>query len=83
MYEILCRTIPYEETGLEAMKIVLAVSRGRRPDLSRYPTKTYLDDNEDIHKGLIDIMTKCWDHLPNNRPSITEVCDKLKTYRIR
>ncbi|KAF4657561.1 protein kinase kinase kinase, partial [Perkinsus chesapeaki] len=27
MYEILCRVIPYEETGLEAMKIALAVNR--------------------------------------------------------
>ncbi|KAF4692980.1 protein kinase kinase kinase [Perkinsus olseni] len=85
MYETLCRAIPYEETGLEAMKIVLAVTRGRRPDLSRYPYDDHGDGDGDamIHKDLIDIMTQCWEHVPDSRPSMQEVVHRLKALNIQ
>ncbi|KAF4689669.1 protein kinase kinase kinase [Perkinsus olseni] len=85
MYETLCRAIPYEETGLEAMKIVLAVTRGRRPDLSRYPYDDHGDGDGDvmIHKDLIDIMTQCWEHVPDSRPSMQEVVHRLNVLNIQ
>ena len=73
MYEVLTRTIPFEETGLDPMKIALAVAKGRRPGLQFVPESTPAE--------LTALMQSCWDPVPESRPSMEHIIDKLKTIR--
>ncbi|KAF4692051.1 protein kinase kinase kinase [Perkinsus olseni] len=59
MYEVLCRLIPYEDTGLQPLQIAMAVSRGQRPDTSRAP--------RGCPPQLIALMERCWAAKPEDR----------------
>ena len=73
MYEVICRAIPYEETGLDAMKIAMAVSKGRRPSLEYVP-KTCPTE-------LLKLMQLCWDGNPEKRPTMDTLIETLKSIR--
>ncbi|KAF4674347.1 protein kinase kinase kinase [Perkinsus chesapeaki] len=59
MYEILCRLIPFEDTGLQPLQIAMAVSKGQRPDTSRAP--------RGCPAPLIALMERCWTAKPADR----------------
>ena len=73
MYEVLCREIPFEDTGLDGMKVAVAVSKGKRPNLEFVPKTCPID--------LVALMQSCWDQQPGKRPSMEAVIDKLKGIR--
>ena len=73
MYEVLCREIPFEDTGLDGMKVAVAVSKGKRPNLEFVPKTCPID--------LVALMQSCWDQQPSKRPSMEAVIDKLKGIR--
>jgi len=73
MFEVIARAIPYEETGLDAIKIAVAVSKGKRPNLDYVPKNSPSD--------LVSIMQKCWEPFPANRPSMDVIIDKLRSIR--
>ena len=74
MYEVICREIPFEETGLDGMKIAVAVSKGKRPSLDFVPKTCPIE--------LVALMQSCWDQVPEKRPSMDFVIDKLKSVRV-
>jgi serine/threonine protein kinase len=73
MFEVVCRAIPYEESGLDAIKIAVAVSKGRRPNLDYIP--------KSCPENLISMMKECWDADPNKRPTMDLIIEKLRTIR--
>ena len=73
MYEVLCREIPFEDTGLDGMKVAVAVSKGKRPNLDFVPKSCPID--------LVALMQACWDQQPQRRPTMEVVIDKLKCIR--
>lgn len=73
MYEVICRAIPYEETGLDAMKIAISVSKGLRPCLDYVP--------KNCPPELVSLMQKCWDVNPDKRPSMDSLIESLKNIR--
>lgn len=70
MYEVLCRWIPFEGSGLEPVSIAVAVTSGRRPDLRRMPS--------DCPSDLKRLMITCWTHNPAMRPAFDEILEMLK-----
>ena len=74
MYEVLCREIPFEETGLDGMKVAVAVSKGKRPCLDFIPKACPID--------LVALMQSCWDQKPDRRPSMETVIERLKAVRV-
>eukprot|EP00427_Karlodinium_veneficum_P042821 CAMPEP_0169253912 /NCGR_PEP_ID=MMETSP1016-20121227/38874_1 /TAXON_ID=342587 /ORGANISM="Karlodinium micrum, Strain CCMP2283" /LENGTH=400 /DNA_ID=CAMNT_0009335297 /DNA_START=28 /DNA_END=1230 /DNA_ORIENTATION=- len=70
LYEVLCRWIPFEGSGLEPVSIAVAVISGRRPDLRHTPP--------DCPSGFRDLMTTCWIHDPAKRPAFDVVLEMLK-----
>ena len=73
MFEVLSRTIPFEETGLDPMKIAKAVSKGLRPGLKFVPEGTPFE--------LSGLMQSCWQPGPEDRPTMNQIIDKLKLIR--
>jgi len=69
LWEICSRETPYQNLKSPAaiMKYV-TVEKGR-PDLTKIPKNCPLP--------LVELMVKCWDHDPDNRPSFEEVLDFL------
>lgn len=56
-FKIISKKVPYEE--LDITQVVLAVCSGKRPTL---PSET--------PAPLVDLIKKCWDANPENRPGI-------------
>eukprot|EP00929_Paragymnodinium_shiwhaense_P005613 TRINITY_DN10783_c0_g1_i1.p1 TRINITY_DN10783_c0_g1~~TRINITY_DN10783_c0_g1_i1.p1 ORF type:complete len:1353 (-),score=306.32 TRINITY_DN10783_c0_g1_i1:128-4186(-) len=70
LYELITRRIPYDTSGLEPVSIAVAVSRGRRPDLSLLP--------RDCPADLRFTMECCWAHAPTGRPGFDTILETLK-----
>jgi sterile alpha motif and leucine zipper-containing kinase AZK len=70
LYELLCRWIPFDGTGLEQVSIAVAVTSGRRPDLRYLPP--------DCPPSLSGLMTSCWAHCADQRPTFEAALDLLK-----
>ena len=70
MWELFSRKLPYSgiDNPLEIIEYVRF--EGGRPDCN------LIDKN--TPKSAIELMKKCWDPSPNNRPTIIEVVDLLK-----
>ena len=73
MFETLCREIPFEDTGLDGMKVAVAVSKGKRPNLEFVLESCPID--------LVALMQTCWDQNPEKRPTMEQVIEKLKSIR--
>mmetsp|Transcript_67873 Transcript_67873/g.150343 ORF Transcript_67873/g.150343 Transcript_67873/m.150343 type:complete len:433 (+) Transcript_67873:2-1300(+) len=69
LYELLCRRIPFDGSGLEPVSIAVAVSRGRRPELRYVPP--------DCPAGLCRTMERCWAQRPGERPAFDAVLEAL------
>lgn len=63
LFEILCREIPFSE--LEPLEIGECMIRGARPDLDCVPPN--------CPPTLKELMITCWDTLPANRPTFSEI----------
>lgn len=68
LWEVLSRRRPFHHLRGGAYSIMWAVYKGIRPPLIR-----------NCPPPIEDLMVRCWDQDPQNRPSIDEVCNsKLK-----
>eukprot|EP01017_Pseudomicrothorax_dubius_P036928 TRINITY_DN5350_c0_g1_i2.p1 TRINITY_DN5350_c0_g1~~TRINITY_DN5350_c0_g1_i2.p1 ORF type:complete len:129 (-),score=25.11 TRINITY_DN5350_c0_g1_i2:31-417(-) len=74
LWEIICRETPYKsiKAPQAIMKLVL-FDRGR-PDTTLIPP--------DTPEMLADLMFKCWDHDPDQRPSFERVLEILKKIKV-
>lgn len=70
LFELIARRIPYDGSGLEPVSIAVAVSRGRRPDVSMVPQTCPAD--------LRFTMECCWSHCPTGRPGFDTILETLK-----
>jgi len=70
LFELLARRIPYDGSGLEPVSIAVAVSKGRRPDISCIPQNCPAD--------LRFTMECCWSHSPDGRPGFDTILETLK-----
>jgi len=70
LYELVARRIPYDNSGLEPVSIAVAVSRGRRPDMSFLPW--------DCPADLRFTMECCWAHCATGRPGFDTILETLK-----
>ncbi|XP_041826993.1 mitogen-activated protein kinase kinase kinase 7-like [Melanotaenia boesemani] len=66
LWEVITRKKPFDEIGGSAFCIMWAVHRGTRPPLIR-----------DLPEPIENLMTRCWDKEPNQRPSMSEVRDTM------
>lgn len=63
LFEIICREIPFEEE--EPAKVGFLTMDGMRPDLEAVPP--------DCPPILKDLMIRCWNHDPTQRPPFREI----------
>ncbi|GAY39817.1 hypothetical protein CUMW_047330 [Citrus unshiu] len=59
-YRWMAPEVPYD--SMTPLQAALGVRQGLRPDLP-----------ENAHPKLIDLMQRCWDAVPDNRPSFSEI----------
>ncbi|XP_025160622.1 mitogen-activated protein kinase kinase kinase 7 isoform X2 [Harpegnathos saltator] len=62
LWEVLTRKKPFDDIGASAFRIMWAVHVGQRPPLI-----------EGCPKPIEDLMTRCWQKAPEERPSMDEV----------
>ncbi|XP_071631322.1 mitogen-activated protein kinase kinase kinase 7 [Temnothorax longispinosus] len=62
LWEVLTRKKPFDDIGASAYRIMWAVHVGQRPPLI-----------EGCPKPIEDLMTRCWQKTPEERPSMDEV----------
>ncbi|KAK2583473.1 hypothetical protein KPH14_009442 [Odynerus spinipes] len=62
LWEVLSRKKPFDEIGASAYRIMWAVHIGQRPPLI-----------EGCPKPIEELMTRCWQKCPEDRPSMDEV----------
>ncbi|XP_024040736.1 serine/threonine-protein kinase STY46 isoform X4 [Citrus clementina] len=60
LWELVTAKVPYD--SMTPLQAALGVRQGLRPDLP-----------ENAHPKLIDLMQRCWDAVPDNRPSFSEI----------
>ncbi|EXC19913.1 Serine/threonine-protein kinase HT1 [Morus notabilis] len=65
LWELVTGKVPYE--SMTPLQAALGVRQGLRPDL---PTNA--------HPKLLELMQKCWDGTPGNRPSFSDVRTELE-----
>jgi len=70
LYELICRRIPFDGSGLEPVSIAVAVSKGRRPDLAMVP--------KDCPSDMRFTMECCWAQCPTGRPGFDTIHETLK-----
>ncbi|CAI9291540.1 unnamed protein product [Lactuca saligna] len=67
LWELVTAKIPYD--NMTPLQAALGVRQGRRPEL---PTNT--------HPKLLELMQRCWETDPVNRPSFSEIKVELVTF---
>ncbi|XP_047246929.1 ankyrin repeat and protein kinase domain-containing protein 1 [Girardinichthys multiradiatus] len=72
MWEILTQQKPY--AGCSVTKVLLQVSKGKRPCLDMIPEEKPQECDE-----LINIMKQCWDKTPQMRPPFSDIVWKTET----
>jgi len=70
LFELSARRIPYDGSGLEPVSIAVAVSKGKRPDMSHVP--------RDCPADLRFTMECCWAHCASGRPGFDTILETLK-----
>lgn len=71
LFEVICRRIPFDGSGLEPVSIAVAVSKGERPSLCHVPA--------DCPAELRLLMECCWAHRPGARPGFDAILESLKS----
>lgn len=71
IWEILTQQKPY--TGCSVTKVLLQVSKGKRPCLEMIPEKRPQECEE-----MISIMKECWDKSPQMRPPFSDIVRKTE-----
>ncbi|XP_038696806.1 serine/threonine-protein kinase STY46-like isoform X2 [Tripterygium wilfordii] len=66
LWELVTAKIPYD--NMTPLQAALGVRQGLRPDLP-----------ENTHPKLLELMQRCWEAVPNNRPSFSEITAELET----
>lgn len=74
MYEVVTRRVPFEETGLNPIQVAISVSKGSRPALEFVPPE--------CPEPILTLMQACWDQVPENRPSMEQVIQVLKSVTV-
>ena len=41
------------------------------------------DNHDEIPSGYAELIEQCWHHVPSQRPTFTEIVDKLNTITVR
>ncbi|XP_068658635.1 serine/threonine-protein kinase STY46-like isoform X1 [Aristolochia californica] len=65
LWELVTAKIPYE--NLTPLQAALGVRQGLRPDLPK-----------NAHPKLVEVMQRCWEEDPSQRPSFTELTAELE-----
>eukprot|EP00261_Vitis_vinifera_P031002 XP_019072245.1 PREDICTED: serine/threonine-protein kinase STY8 isoform X2 [Vitis vinifera] len=65
LWELTTAKIPYD--NMTPLQAALGVRQGLRPDLP-----------ENTHPKLVDMMQRCWEAVPGNRPSFSEITVELE-----
>ncbi|WOK94634.1 serine/threonine-protein kinase STY46-like isoform X4 [Canna indica] len=65
LWELTTSRVPYDT--MSPLQAALGVRQGLRPDLP-----------ENIHPRLLDLMQRCWDKDPSNRPSFQDITPELE-----
>ena len=71
MYEILSGCVPASKNYTNVNDFFKDVCRGVRPDVSRLTS-------QGINDLLIELIIECWGDDPQKRPTMIQVCDRLK-----
>ncbi|XP_004141017.2 serine/threonine-protein kinase STY8 isoform X1 [Cucumis sativus] len=66
LWELVTAKVPYD--SMTPLQAALGVRQGLRPDLPK-----------NVHPKLLDMMQRCWDAEPVNRPPFTEIKVELKS----
>mmetsp|Transcript_8119 Transcript_8119/g.17635 ORF Transcript_8119/g.17635 Transcript_8119/m.17635 type:complete len:862 (+) Transcript_8119:82-2667(+) len=74
MYEVICRRMPFEETGLKPLAIALQVAQGGRPDLALVP--------DGCPPDMVILMERSWQAVPAERPPFGEIIDDLRRIQV-
>ena len=69
MYFVATRKQPFNNSAHDQV-LALRICNGDRPEIS----------DSEAPKCYIDLMKKCWDSDPNNRPNIAEVKDLINSF---
>ncbi|XP_050235017.1 serine/threonine-protein kinase STY8-like [Mercurialis annua] len=65
LWELITAKVPYDT--MTPLQAALGVRQGLRPDLP-----------QDAHPKLLDLMKRCWETTPSNRPSFSEITVELE-----
>ncbi|KAL5703687.1 non-specific serine/threonine protein kinase [Ranunculus cassubicifolius] len=65
LWELTTAKVPYDT--LTPLQAALGVRQGLRPDLP-----------ENVHPKILDLMQRCWEALPMDRPSFLEIRVELE-----
>ncbi|KAL8515115.1 hypothetical protein ACS0TY_013997 [Phlomoides rotata] len=67
LWELTTAKIPYD--NMTPLQAALGVRQGLRPELPK-----------NAHPKILDLMQRCWEALPCNRPSFTEIRTELEEF---
>lgn len=70
-WEMLCRRVPYEPMSARDAAIKVCVE-GLRPGI---PSQL-----RDVAEPLVQVIEDCWQQRPLDRPSMEDVCERLRVY---
>jgi serine/threonine protein kinase len=69
LYELVTNTIPYQDLDTEeSVKNEVCVQKKTPP----------IPEGIEVHPTLLDLMKKCWNWDPEQRPSFTEIVQTLE-----
>ncbi|XP_061969353.1 serine/threonine-protein kinase STY46-like isoform X3 [Populus nigra] len=66
LWELVTAKVPYD--SMTPLQAALGVRQGLRPDLP-----------QNAHPKLLDLMQRCWETVPDKRPSFSEITVELET----
>lgn len=69
-YEVICSHVPYER--LEPQQVAGKIASGRRPHF-----EDHIDPDE-VPKGLIELVRRCWEQCPSDRPTSAEISSGVR-----
>ncbi|KAF5444587.1 hypothetical protein F2P56_033711 [Juglans regia] len=65
LWELVTAKVPYD--SMTPLQAALGVRQGLRPDLPK-----------NAHPNLLELMQRCWEAVPDNRPSFSEITAELE-----
>eukprot|EP00942_MAST-04A_sp_MAST-4A-sp1_P011398 g11398.t1 len=74
IYEVITFKEPW--IGLNALQVMRAVDKGKRPSLLDEKGQSILPDNIKFC-GILDLMKNCWQQDPNDRPAANDAKDTI------